>query len=423
MDGKTAELARTHTFILAGGQGERLHPLTVSRPKPAVSFGGMFRIIDFTLSNCLHSHLNRVSILTQYKPDELQRYVHQGWWDLWNGASNPREPLACFAPVSGKRYSGTADAVFQNVELLKDDSEFVLVLAGDHIYQMDYRNLLRQHVETNADLTIATVEHPLEEASHFGVVEVDGSFRVNGFKEKPADPRPLPTDPSRALVSMGIYVFKKSILVASLRAFCESGGGYDFGHDVIPGLIHSARTYAYDFRKENENGSPYWRDIGTIDAYYASSMDLVQDDPPFDPYFNGQHPAAPTRHPASTHALRARVHSDARVAQSVLSPHVQIEAGAEIDKSVLLPGVRIGKGARVRRTIVEEGVELPAGFHVGFDLEHDRKHHTVTESGVVVIGQAPGISNRTNLRLAFNSPWPSVGKRLNTGVVRVTACG
>src|SRR5690348_12116696 len=162
MTGTSArELTRTHALILAGGQGERLHPLTVSRPKPAVSFGGMFRIIDFTLSNCLHSHLRRVSILTQYKSEELLRYVREGWWDLWSSTATNREDLVCLPPVSGKRYRGTADAVFQNVELLNGDSEFVLMLSGDHIYQMDYRDLLRQHVETNADLTIATVEHPL----------------------------------------------------------------------------------------------------------------------------------------------------------------------------------------------------------------------------------------------------------------------
>ena len=421
MEGRTPEVARTQTFILAGGQGERLHPLTVSRPKPAVSFGGVFRVIDFTLSNCLHSGLSQVRLLTQYKSEELHRYVREGWWDLWNGTPSDREPLLCLAPSSGKRYRGTADAVFQNAELLDTDSEFVLVLSGDHIYQMDYRDLLRQHVETNADLTIATVEHPLQEASQFGVVEVDETFRVTGFEEKPRNPRPLPSDASLALVSMGVYVFKKSVLVGSLRAVCESGSGHDFGHDVIPELIHSARTYAYDFRNKNQNASGYWRDIGTIDSYYSASMDLVQANPPFDPYFNDSGPSSPTRHPTPPHALRGRVHSDARIAQSVLSPGVRIEAGAEIDAAVLLPGVRVGKGARVRRAIVEEGVELPAGFQVGLDLDYDHQHHTVTEAGVVVISKTRSNSKRMGLCVVFNSPQRETVKRVDDNAVRATA--
>ncbi|HLH32434.1 MAG TPA: sugar phosphate nucleotidyltransferase [Terriglobia bacterium] len=421
MEGRTPEPARTQTFILAGGQGERLQPLTVSRPKPAVSFGGMFRIIDFTLSNCLHSGLGRVALLTQYKSEELHRYVREGWWDLWSSTPSQREPLVCVSPVSGKRYRGTADAVFQNAELLDSDSEFVLVLSGDHIYQMDYRELLRRHVETNADLSIATVEHPIRQASQFGVVEVDATFRVTGFEEKPPNPRSLPNEPSRALVSMGVYAFKKSVLVNTLRALCESGRGSDFGRDIIPALIHSARTYAYDFRNQKQNTSAYWRDIGTVDAYYAASMDLVRKDPLFDPYFNDNSPSIPTRHPTPPHALRARVHSNARVAQSVLSPRVRIEAGAEIDGSVLLPGVRVGKGARIRRAIVEEGVEIPAGLHVGFDLNHDRRHHTVTESGVVVISQTPISSRQTGLSLVFRNATMHAAKRTSVHSVPAIA--
>ncbi|HET9130374.1 MAG TPA: sugar phosphate nucleotidyltransferase, partial [Terriglobia bacterium] len=202
------ELTKTQTLILAGGEGTRLLPLTVSRPKPAVSFGGRFRIIDFTLSNCLHSGLGRVSLLTQYRHEELQRYIRRGWNGLWNTTPNPdRWPLMFLPPARGRRYRGTADAVFQNRELLhRGDSEYVLVLAGDHIYHMDYRDFLRQHVASGADLTIATVEHPVDDASHFGVVEVDPDFRIIGFQEKPARPRPLPVRPSMALVSMGIYI-------------------------------------------------------------------------------------------------------------------------------------------------------------------------------------------------------------------------
>jgi glucose-1-phosphate adenylyltransferase len=407
------ELARTQTFILAGGQGERLQPLTTLRPKPAVSFGGMFRIIDFTLYNCLHSGLSAVSLLTQYRHEELHRHIRESWWDLWNGSSTEREPLRCLQPVTGKRYRGTADAVFQNAELLSENSEFVLVLSGDHIYQMDYRDLLRRHVETNADLTIATVEYPLDEASHFGVVEVDRSLRVTGFEEKPTNPRPLPGNSSRALVSMGVYVFKKSVLLASLRAVCESGTGYDFGHHIIPTLIHSTRSYAYDFRDEKENAPAYWRDIGTIDAYYAASMDLVRENPPFDP--------SPIGHPAPRHRLRAHVHLDSRVAQSVLSPCVRIEGGVEIERAILLPGVRVGKGARIRRAIVEEGLELPEGFSVGFDGEQDRKQHSVTNSGIVVISHTPGKTKPIDLPLVFTNARARTANSVHGDAVRATA--
>jgi len=422
MTDKNPELARTQTFILAGGQGERLQPLTASRPKPAVSFGGMFRIIDFTLSNCLHSHLSRVSILTQYKSEELHRYVREGWWELWNSSfGNHQEQLVCHPPVSGKRYRGTADAIFQNAGLLNDDSEFVLILSGDHIYQMDYRDLLRQHLQTNAEVMIATVEHPLEQASQFGVVEVDATFRVTGFEEKPAKPRALPAKPSHALISMGVYLFKKSVLMDALRAVCASGLGYDFGHQIIPTLIHSARTYAYDFRNEKEKTSAYWRDIGTIDAYYAASMDLIEETARFDPYFNDSQPATPTRHPTPKHALRARIHSDAYVAQSVLSPGVHIDAGAEIHESILLPGVRIGKGARIRRAVVEEGVELPPGFQVGFDLNYDRQHHTVSETGVVVVDTTPSNIKPLGLPLVFNRARTRSIRRIHSHAVHATA--
>jgi glucose-1-phosphate adenylyltransferase len=406
------ELARTQTFILAGGQGERLQPLTTLRPKPAVSFGGMFRIIDFTLSNCMHSGLSAVSLLTQYRHEELHRHIREGWWDVWNAASTKREPLRCLQPVTGKRYRGTADAVFQNAELLNEDSEFVLVLSGDHIYQMDYRDLLRQHVETNADLTIATVEYPLDEASHFGVVEVERNLRVTGFEEKPANPRPLPANPSLALVSMGVYVFKKSVLLGALRAVCDSGIGYDFGHHIIPTLIHSTRSYAYDFRDEKQNAPAYWRDIGTIDAYYAASMDLVRENPPFNLLRTA---------PASQHALRAHVHLESHVAQSVLSPCVRIERGVEIDRSILLPGVRVGKDVRIRRAIVEEGVELPAGFSVGFNVEQDRKQHNVTNSGIVVVSQTPGNVKPKHLPLVFAGAGARTANTRHADVVRATA--
>jgi glucose-1-phosphate adenylyltransferase len=394
--------ARTFTFILAGGEGRRLSPLTRHRPKPAVSFGGMFRIIDFTLSNCLHSGIGRVSLVTQYRHEELYRYIRDGWSDLWNNAGQPeRSPLGFLPAMSGNRYRGTADAVFQNSALLESDSaELVLVLSGDHIYQMDYRDFLRQHMETGADLTIGTVEHPLGGASHFGVVEVDQNLMVTGFEEKPENPRPLPSRPSMALVSMGVYVFKKTVILESLRRLCGTAQGYDFGHDIIPSLIRSGRTYAYDFRDKAQVSPRYWRDIGTVDAYYEASMDLVAPYRPFDPYANDGWPSQPTRYPVLMGSTEARLSpgSDSRVTRSVLSPDVHLEEGVIVADSVLMPGVRIGQGARLQRTIVEEGVHVPAGFQAGFDLDQDLEHHTVTEAGVVVVSQTPANSKPFALR-------------------------
>jgi glucose-1-phosphate adenylyltransferase len=383
--GTTLEAARTQAFILAGGQGERLRPLTASRPKPAVAFGGMFRIVDFTLSNCFHSGVRQVSLLTQYKHEELHRYVRSGWSDLWNRPQGGRASLMLLPPAGGKRYRGTADAVFQNRELLQsDDSEYVLILSGDHIYHMDYRDLVRQHVEKDADVTLATVEHPLAEASQFGVVEVNRDLRVTGFEEKPLNPLSIPSRPSWALVSMGVYVFKKPVLLEALRESCEEGRGVDFGHDVIPSLIRSGRAYAYDFRDEVRDTPRYWRDIGSIDAYYRASMDLIGDDAQFDPYANDVCPSQPTRHPAVSGYAPAF-----------------LEEGAVAEQCVLMPGVRVGKGAELRRAIIEEGVHLPEGFRVGFDLQEDRRHHTVTETGVVVVSRTPVKVDPRILRFVF----------------------
>lgn len=394
IDTTATEIARTSAFILAGGQGERLHPLTELRPKPAVSFGGKFRIIDFTLFNCLHSGLWRVSLLTQYKHEQLHRYIREIWSDRWRRTLRCPEPLLCLPPVNGKRYRGTADAIFQNADLVKEGGDHVLVLSADHIYQMDYRDLLNQHITTDADLTIAAVEYPISEAGNFGVLQIDESSRVKGFEEKPEFPHPLAADPSLALVSMGVYVFKKSILLRALDAFCGSGQGFDFGHDIIPELIRSVRSDAYNFRDSTQNIPGYWRDIGTIDSYYAASMDLVQSVSPFDAYANCDWPPQPTKHPSLKLGVRAgqklpRVDERARVGRSVLSPGVEVRENATVYDSVLMPGASVGSGAHLRRVIVEEGVHVPAGVCVGVDLEHDRRNQTVSEKGVVVIAHQP----------------------------------
>jgi glucose-1-phosphate adenylyltransferase len=305
-------------------------------------------------------------------------------------------------------YRGTADAVFQNLGLVASDSEFVLVLSGDHIYQMDYRDLLGQHIEMNADLTIATVEHPLADASEFGVVQVNDALRVTGFTEKPAKPHPCPWNVSMALVSMGVYVFKKAVLLAALRQICDSGLGVDFGHDVIPRLIQSERTYAYDFREKTNNTPNYWRDIGTIDAYYAASMDLVQADTPFDPYANEHWLSKSVSPPSFPYGILITknpgwLNGSVVVERSVLSPGVRIEPNAIVEGSVLMPGVRVGKGAQLRRAIVDEGVKIPKGFKLGSDCGNDGNHCAITKSGIFVISTMRISRNPAFLHFQSNS--------------------
>jgi glucose-1-phosphate adenylyltransferase len=367
-------LARTQAFVLAGGQGERLLPLTMSRPKPAISFG-VSRIIDFTLSNCLQSKLAQVALLTQYRHDELHRYIGQRWNAFWNEPGRSDRHLICLPPTSGKRYRGTADAVFQNLPTIRLNApEHLIILSGDHVYEMDYRQLLAQHVDTNADVTIATIEHPVNEATHFGVVEVDKDLRVIGFEEKPEKPRAMPRRPHMALISMGVYVFRKEVLVRSLIENCDSAFRFDFGHHVIPSLIGCSRVYAYDFHDNVLNSPRYWRDIGTIDSYYAASMDLAHGTTPL--------PAPPSENCAS-------ISAKARVSHSVLSAGVRVEEDVCVEDSVVMPGARVGRHARIRRAIIGEGVNIPPDFEVGFDIERDRKHHTVSRHGVVVVSETP----------------------------------
>jgi glucose-1-phosphate adenylyltransferase len=351
---------KTQAFILAGGQGERLFPLTVKRPKPAIPFGGSFRIIDFTLSNCLRSNLNDVSLLTQYRHHEMHSYIRQEWMENWNNSTQTRGSLTCLAPVSGKRYRGTADAIFQNLQVIEANRpDYVVVLSGDHVYEMDYREMLSQHVEKCADVTIAAIEHPLKEASQFGVLEVEADFKVRSFTEKPSNPPAMASHSDRALVSMGVYVFNTRVLVESLMENCSEGSGYDFGHNIIPSLIPSGSVYAFDFRDDVQDAPKYWRDIGTIDSYYQASMDFV-------------------RHSASA----------SQVTKTVISPGVRIQEGAIVDQCVLMPGASVGRGAALRRVIVEEGVEIPEGAQIGFDIKEDRKQYVVSSSGVVVVSEA-----------------------------------
>jgi glucose-1-phosphate adenylyltransferase len=399
------------TVILAGGKGSRLEPLTRDRAKPAVPFGGSYRIIDFTLSNCLNSGMRRLLVLTQYKAMSLDRHINVGWQRYFC-----RE-LGEFADVVPPQqrideqwYQGTADAVYQNIYTIeKEQPRYVLVLAGDHIYKMDYMKLLEFHLETGADATIGVLRRRREEASRqFGVMQVDTSSRVIGFEEKPADPKPVPGDEDCCLASMGIYLFTARFLFEELcRDATRRGSRHDFGGDVIPSIIGTNRVYAYPFRDENRKKDYYWRDVGTLDAYYDANMDLIAVDPELNMYdeewpIRTYQPNLPP--PKFVFADEHRrgfaldsivcpgsIVSGGAVQRSIIGPRTRINSYAQVTDSILFSGVDIGRRAKVRRAIIDKGVHIPEGAEIGYDPEADRaRGFVVTESGVTVIPKAEG---------------------------------
>lgn len=396
-------LKRILVMILAGGEGQRLYPLTKDRAKPAVPFGGIYRIIDFSLSNCLNSGLHKVVILTQYKSLSLDRHIRMGWWDLFNCQLD--EYVEIIPPqmrVSDQWYRGTADAIYHNIYTLeREHPEKVLILGGDHIYKMDYRKMLHYHMEKQADLTVGAVEVPLEEAHRFGVLQVDEQYRILGFQEKPKTPRPMPSDPNKVLASMGIYLFNTEVLVRRVVEDAKKPTSHDFGKDVIPAMVGRDKVFAYPFEDENKKPIKYWRDIGTLEAYWEANMDLLAVDPLFNLYdkdwpirtFQEQFP--PVKTVLSNGEMRGMaldslvspgcIISGARVVHSVLSPDVRIEIGSEIIDSVVLEGVRIGKNASIKRAIIDKGVVVPDNTHIGHNPEEDHRHFTVTDNGIVVV--------------------------------------
>jgi len=365
-------LSETPVLILAGGIGDRLFPLTVSRPKPLLPLG-LFRVIDFTLLNCRNSGLSNETVLTQYCHEQIAEYVREGW---------PGK-IRCVPPANGMSYRGTADAVFQNLTLLREkNAKQVLILSADQLYRMDYRKMLQQHLETNADVTISATRVPLDRARSFGVVEVDKNSRVTGFQEKPKAPHPLPQQPDSALVSMGIYLFRMQTLVEGLHANCGKGK-YDFGHDVLPWLLNSAGVYSYDFHDEVLGAPNYWRDIGTVDAYYQASMDLARPNPPSDLRAFG----LPGRAAAAPSVVG--VSRGARVRRTMVCRGVCIEDNAEVEDCVLMPGVHVGRGAKLRRAIIDQGVDVMPGSTVGWDADRDHERFVVSPGGItVVVGTA-----------------------------------
>jgi glucose-1-phosphate adenylyltransferase len=365
----TTRTEKMPVLILAGGLGNGLFPLTLSRPKPTLAFGPC-RIIDFTLANCRDAALEDCVLLTQYRKDQLAVHIRRNW----------HREYRCASAALGKRYRGTADAVYQNL-MCFDNAEHVLILAGDHIYRMDYRNLIRTHLETEADLTLSTVAFPLNQASNFGVVEVNKDLRVRQFAEKPAAPRPMIQRPTAALVSMGVYVFKVQPLIEALRHHCHAGEGFDFGFHIVPSMAESKRVFAYDFCEETTGNPRYWRDVGTIDSYFNACMDTLRDPPPFDLQAQVL--------PRDGALAPARISRSATVSHSMVCDDVEVDDASEIEDCVLMPGAKIGRGARLRRVIVDEGVHIPEDFTAGWNMEIDGLHHIVSPGGIVVVSHAP----------------------------------
>jgi glucose-1-phosphate adenylyltransferase len=390
--------------LLAGGVGERLSPLTKHHAKPAVSFGGPYRIVDFTLSNCINSGLRKIFIVTQYKAQSLNRHVRTGWNIVNTELGEFIEVLPPQKRVGDHWYRGTADAVFQNLYLLEHEQpRWVIVLSGDHIYKMDYGKMLDVHIARGASLTVGAIEVPVSEARRFGILEVNEERRITGFQEKPKTAPPVPWNPECCLGSMGIYIFDTDILIRELkRDATEPKTTHDFGKDIIPRLVGlGERVFAYLFWDENKKESKYWRDVGTLDAYYDASMDLVQVDPVFNLYdpewplrtYQPQFP--PAKFVFSEDGRRGEaldsivsmgcIVSGSEVHRSVVSPGVRVHSYCNIQDSILLPGVKVHRHSRIRRAIIDHDVEIPRGAIIGYDAEEDRQRHTLTENGVVVV--------------------------------------
>jgi glucose-1-phosphate adenylyltransferase len=391
-------------FILAGGKGKRLYPLTRDRAKPAVPFGAIYRIIDFTLSNCINSDIRKIYILTQYKSLSLGGHIQQGW-NILNGALGKFITVVpAQQRVNEHWYKGTADAIYQNIYLLqKEMPELTLILSGDHVYKMDYRRIVDFHREKGADVTVASVEVAQGLSKEFGVIEVDSDFRITGFQEKPDCPRTILDKPDKILASMGIYVFNTKLMVKKLIEDAKKRTAHDFGHNIIPGMIKDDKVFAYNF--VNEKGeSQYWKDVGTLDAYYASNMDLVSISPllnlydPEWPIHTYHAPVPPAKTVFDENSGKCRkgvtlesiisggcIISGGEVKRSLVSPDVRIESCATVEESILLEGVRVGENARIKRAIIDKYSKIPSGMEIGYTLEEDATRFTVTESGIVVV--------------------------------------
>ncbi|MBB75185.1 MAG: glucose-1-phosphate adenylyltransferase [Planctomycetaceae bacterium] len=412
-------MQKTAAVILAGGRGTRLEPLTRDRAKPAVPFGGTYRIIDFTLSNCINSGIRKMLVLTQYKAMSLDRHINHGW------QSYTSRDLGEFIDVVPPQqridehwYQGTADAVYQNIYTLeKEQPDYVIVLSGDHIYKMNYQRMVEYHRANKADLTIGALQVKQQAARQFGVIQVDSNQRIMNFEEKPDIPKLIPGDSDHALASMGIYVFSARFLFEQLcRDATERTSSHDFGRDIIPSIIQSRRVFAFPFQDENRKQDAYWRDVGTLDAYYEANMDLIAIDPLLNMYddrwpIRTHQPILPP--PKFVFGSRGEVNrcgmaidsivchgtvvSGSTVIRSILSPRVRVNSFATVEDSILFEGVDIGRRASVRNAIIDKGVHIPAGVEIGLDADRDRlSGFTISESGVVVISRTDNVEEMVN---------------------------
>jgi glucose-1-phosphate adenylyltransferase len=390
--------------LLAGGAGERLYPLTRDRAKPAVTFGGIYRIIDITLSNCINSDLRRVYILTQYKALSLNRHIREGWSIVADPLGEFIEILPPMKRVSENWYMGTADAVYQNIYSIgSEEPKRVLILSGDHIYKMNYRRMLQQHQDSGADVTIATILVDPSETRNFGVVEIDREGRVVGFEEKPLTTKlRSPYNPEMVSASMGVYLFNTDVLIPVLLKDAEDPDSqHDFGHNILPRMADDYRVYSFNFIDENRKEALYWRDVGTLEAYYEANMDVASVSPVFNLYdehwpirtHQRQYPPAkfvfaePGRTGTALDSLVSSgcIVSGGFVRNSVLSPNVRVNSYAEVESSIVFSHVDIGRHCRIRRAIIDRDVHIPEGTVIGYDTESDRQKYFVTESGITVV--------------------------------------
>ncbi len=407
-------------IVLAGGKGSRLEPLTRDRAKPAVPFGGGYRIVDFTLSNCLNSGVRKILLLTQYKAMSLDRHVNNGWRRFFCGDLG--EFIDVVPPqqrIDENWYQGTADAVYQNIYALEQERpEYVLVLSGDHIYKMDYSAMIDFHQQRGADLTVAALPVTVDEARGFGVMGIDESQQIRDFEEKPAHPKTMPGEDDRCLASMGVYVFTTKFLFEQLMKDAnDPTSKHDFGKNIIPNIIDSSQVYAFPFKDENKKSEAYWRDVGTIDSYFDATMDLIRVEPMLNVYDTQwpihtklQNCPPPKFVFGSDNEDTQRVGtaidsvvcsgsiiSGGRVVRSVLGHEVRVNSFAKVEDSILFDGVSVGRNARIKRAIIDKEVYIPAGVEIGYDHDFDRRRgFTVSDDGVVVIGKSDKIVATSN---------------------------